>query len=235
MDSEYAGLRIFIVEAEWDVREQLLEEIAELGYVSCGAASNYNDALRLIREASPDLVLLGIKLVGDRDGIDLAHRLRRDARVPFAFVTAQLASETLRRVAQLGAVSYVLKPVRPVDLDAAIRLAMQPRPLKAGTEALLFQKRRFLVIDRDPKMSRLMVLALRRQGAEVDCTAQVNVEYDLVVRNEAMSVPSEVSHRPVLTIQDLESSEGSGQKERLAKPFHLSQFYDAISGLLSGA
>ncbi|MFU8819454.1 MAG: diguanylate cyclase domain-containing protein [Desulfurivibrio sp.] len=74
-----------------------------------------------------DLVLLDIVMPG-MDGIEVCRRLKgieglRD--IPIIMVTAAYTDSNLRTVFDLGAVDYILKPVRKVELCARVKSALR--------------------------------------------------------------------------------------------------------------
>ena len=51
---------------------------------------HYEEAISNIENNEPDLVLLDIRLYGQRSGIDVANYLnQRDKKLPFVFLTSQ--------------------------------------------------------------------------------------------------------------------------------------------------
>jgi len=115
-----AGLgRILIVDDEHSVREVLSEYFSEQGY-SVATAGDGEEALALVRQDTPDLVLLDVRMPGI-DGVETLRRMRGIAPdVSVIMVTANedvgLARETLK----LGALDYVAKPFDFVYLERAI-------------------------------------------------------------------------------------------------------------------
>ena len=68
--------RILIVEDETIVAESLKDQLVNLGYQVCGTAANGEDAMRIMENSKPDLVMMDIMLEGSMDGIEVAGRIR---------------------------------------------------------------------------------------------------------------------------------------------------------------
>lgn len=86
-------------------------------------ATNGEDALRLMRDASPDLVLLDV-MMPDIDGLEVSRRARAEwalADVPIIFVTAMDTIEGQSAGLSLGAVDYITKPVNVEHLRLRVR------------------------------------------------------------------------------------------------------------------
>ena len=89
--------RILIVEDEAIVAESLKDQLVNLGYQVCGTAANGEDAMRIMENSEPDLVMMDIMLEGSMDGIEVAGRIREKNEIPVIFLTAYSDNETLQR------------------------------------------------------------------------------------------------------------------------------------------
>ena len=70
--------RVLVVEDEQDVAELIRYHLAKEGY-DVRVSSNGADALRQVREAEPELILLDI-MVPQLNGWEVCRRLKQDAR-----------------------------------------------------------------------------------------------------------------------------------------------------------
>src|SRR5581483_8969789 len=87
-------------------------------------ASNGADALRVLDEQRPDLVLLDI-LMDEMSGIEVLRRIRERANVPVIFLTAKGRDADKVRGLELGADDYVTKPFHPDELAARVRAVLR--------------------------------------------------------------------------------------------------------------
>ncbi len=116
--------RILIVEDELVVADELRLMLEELGYRVSGICDNGEEALRQLRRNTPDLLLMDIVLRGELDGIDTAALIARESDVPVVFVTAHADPHFLSRLDSTDPFGYLLKPVRPNELRAALTVAL---------------------------------------------------------------------------------------------------------------
>jgi DNA-binding response OmpR family regulator len=88
------------------------------------AAGNGQDALRLVEEERPDLVLLDVGLP-DIDGYQVLTEIRRFSETPVIMLTAR--DEPIDRVRglELGAEDYVAKPFNHLELFARIKAVLR--------------------------------------------------------------------------------------------------------------
>ena len=89
-----------------------------------GEAGTVADALAVVEEAQPDLVLLDLRL-GEEEGVDVARALRaKGSDVTILMLSVHDTSRHLRESLAAGADGYLLKSVAAVDLAAGIRSAV---------------------------------------------------------------------------------------------------------------
>lgn len=127
--------RILVVEDEPDLLEAVIFALRKEGMkpIPC---KDGEEALRLVKERRPDLVLLDLMLPG-LDGIEVCRRLRASeetARIPIMMVTAK-AEETDAVIGLgVGADDYVRKPFGLRELVARVRslLRRNAEPAEAG-------------------------------------------------------------------------------------------------------
>jgi len=117
-------LRVLVVDDEQPARQELNYQLERIAAVEvAGQAGDGLEALALIDELHPDLVLLDIQMPG-RNGFDVARDLlAREVDTRIVFVTAY--DEHAIDAFEVNAVDYLLKPVEPERLERAIERARQ--------------------------------------------------------------------------------------------------------------
>jgi DNA-binding response OmpR family regulator len=123
------------------VNVAMLEKIVQKeGYDTVGAGSG-PEALELVAEDPPDLVLLDV-VMPDMDGFEVCEALRSDPateQIPVIMVTAlETDSEDKARGLRSGANDYLTKPVNREELLARIETQLRLRDLEE--KRLLFEK-----------------------------------------------------------------------------------------------
>ncbi len=118
---------ICIVDDDPDVRDLVEYKLVQNGHdVLC--ATNGQDALRLVLEAMPELVLLDVMMPGI-SGFDVLERLRAEActrELPIIMLTAKAQEADAERGFTLGANDYVLKPFSPRELMSRVSAQLVP-------------------------------------------------------------------------------------------------------------
>ncbi|HCY86782.1 MAG TPA: response regulator [Desulfobacteraceae bacterium] len=116
--------RIFVVEDEFIIAEDIQESLTDMGYSVCGLASFGEDAVEKVGKKRPDLVLMDIFLKGDMDGISTADRVRSLFNIPVVYLTAYANDAILERAKVTGPFGYLIKPFTDRELRAAIEMAI---------------------------------------------------------------------------------------------------------------
>jgi DNA-binding NarL/FixJ family response regulator len=113
--------RILIVDDHPLFREGLRQLIdREPGLTVCGEAADAAEAMRLVKENRPDLVIVDISL-GGTSGIDLIKTLSADdSELPFLVVTMHDESLYAERALRAGAMGFIMKHEPPKTFKTAI-------------------------------------------------------------------------------------------------------------------
>lgn len=104
--------QILIVEDKPTSRELLRTVLEQQGY-EVVEAENGEEALAVLREHVPDLVLMDLQMPA-RNGYDVLKEIRKDPRlnrVPVVAVTANAMPEDRDKVFAAGFTGYIAKPV----------------------------------------------------------------------------------------------------------------------------
>lgn len=136
---------ILIVEDEADLVTLLRYNLEREGF-RVAEAGNGEEALLLVQEETPDLILLDWMLPM-LSGIEVCRQLRRrpeTADVPIIMLTARGEEGDKIRGLECGADDYVTKPFSPAELIARMRAVLRRAQPGLGAEVLAFDD---LVMD----------------------------------------------------------------------------------------
>ena len=120
------GKTILIVDDEAPIREMIAVALEMAGY-ECLEAANSQEALAIIVDRQPDLLLLDWMLPGST-GIELARRLKRDeltADIPIIMLTAKGEEDNKIQGLEVGADDYITKPFSPRELVARLKAVLR--------------------------------------------------------------------------------------------------------------
>ena len=109
-------MKTFIVDDERLARNELKRLLKNFSAIEIiGEAANADEAIERIEQARPDLLFLDIQMPG-RDGFELLESLIRVPRIIFTTAFDEYALKAF----EVNALDYLLKPVEPKRLAAAI-------------------------------------------------------------------------------------------------------------------
>ena len=114
--------KLLIVDDNPEVRN-LLRLTLSFGDYSIREASNGIDALMLIREWRPDIVLLDIMMPGEKDGLQVCREVKNDEEIKdtyIAMLTARGQKLDMEEGTHAGADAYLIKPFSPIELNKMI-------------------------------------------------------------------------------------------------------------------
>lgn len=118
---------LLIVEDEGVTALHLREHMQKLGYKVTDVAGSGEQALRILEQRHPDLVLMDIRLAGDLSGTQTARIIDERFRIPVVYMTAHNDQATLEEINETGGYGFVTKPIREIDLHPVIQLAISRR------------------------------------------------------------------------------------------------------------
>jgi len=116
--------RIFILEDEALIAEEIASTLEILGYTVAGKSRSGDSALDKLASLQPDLALLDINVKGLMTGIDVAKIIREKYDFPYIFLTSYSDSATLEQVKPTMPYGYIVKPFTEQDLKSNIELAL---------------------------------------------------------------------------------------------------------------
>jgi response regulator NasT len=117
-------LRIVVADDEPVMGEYYQTILPMLGYQVVAVAQTGSDLINQCRVLKPDLVITDIKMP-DMDGIEAAEQICREFPIPIILVSAYHDAELIERANLDYILAYLVKPIKQVDLEPAILLAMR--------------------------------------------------------------------------------------------------------------
>ena len=112
---------ILVVDDQPQILESMQMTLGLAGYRVCTADTGIG-ALSILQTQLIDLIITDIEMP-QLDGYQLCSRVRADGSwsvIPLLFLSARRAEDDMRYAKALGADDYLLKPIEPEDLLAAV-------------------------------------------------------------------------------------------------------------------
>lgn len=124
MSASLSGCVVAVVDDEFIIAEGLSIQLEDLGMTVCGTAATADDAVALAQAKRPAVVLMDVRLQGEKDGVDAAIVIHETVGSKVIFITGSREPATMERI-QLDHPSGVLfKPISDWQLRQAIDTAL---------------------------------------------------------------------------------------------------------------
>jgi DNA-binding NarL/FixJ family response regulator len=123
--------RALIVEDEALIGEELRERLSRLGFLVIGSVDSAEEGIAIATRERPELVLMDIRLKGQKDGVQAAKEIRLQVDVSIVYLTAHSDRATVERAKQTDHDGFILKPFHRRELQSTIEVAMLRRAARA--------------------------------------------------------------------------------------------------------
>lgn len=119
-----AGEFILVVDDEELIRRQAETALKRVGFQT-DTAANGPEALAIIRQTPPDLLVSDIRMP-EMDGLDLlSHARQLQPDLAAVFMSAYGTSDNIMRSIQLGVTGFLMKPFTGIELEKVVTEALQ--------------------------------------------------------------------------------------------------------------
>ena len=122
--------RALIVEDETLIAEELRQRLSYLGFSVIATVGSADEGIAIATRERPDLVLMDIRLKGEKDGVQAAQEIREKVDVPIVYLTAYSDLLTSDRTKASEHDGFILKPFRGRELQSTIEVALQRHALR---------------------------------------------------------------------------------------------------------
>lgn len=111
---------MLIVDDQFGIRVLLFEVFGKEGYQTYQAA-NGKEALQIVQQVSPDIVLLDMKIPG-MDGLEILKRIKKmNHDIKVIMMTAYGELDMINEATKLGAITHITKPFDIDQLRSLVR------------------------------------------------------------------------------------------------------------------
>ena len=116
--------KILIVEDESIVAKDIQVTLEKLGYDVIGTVAEGEKVFDIVKDKTPDLILMDIMLKGKMTGIDTSIQIHKEISLPIIYMTAYADKDTLSKAKMTQPHGYIIKPYKEVDLRTTVEIAL---------------------------------------------------------------------------------------------------------------
>ncbi len=146
--------KILIVEDEGIIAAHIASQLVTAGYEVVGMAESSEQALAIVPELHPELILMDIRIKGRMDGIETVEALRERFDIPVIYLTAHTDQQTVDRAKVTRASGFLTKPIHEKNLGIAIEMAIH----KHHFDRLVSQQRAWMATVLDTMGDAVVVI-----------------------------------------------------------------------------
>ena len=174
-------MKILILEDETVLALSMREFLEDSGYeVNC--FTNSEHAYDAIYETVYDLLLLDVKVPGDKNGFEMLEELRKDGnKVPAIFITSLTNIDDLSRGYECGACDYIRKPFDLAELKLRVEQVIKQQCFSSAEENIELpfgysydvKKMKLTLNDKSISLAKtetkILELLIKQRGSVVSC------------------------------------------------------------------
>ena len=117
-------VRVMIVDDDPSLRKYLTHMLKEMRYELAGAAASRQEAEEMAIRLKPDVIIMDVVMETRRAGIEAAAKIAQHIHIPIIYLTTDSEEETLSQALATEPFGYLLKPIQPDNLRAAIEISL---------------------------------------------------------------------------------------------------------------
>jgi CheY-like chemotaxis protein len=116
---------VLIVEDEYLISLGLTAQIEDMGLKVCATADSADAAVIQAETHRPAIILMDVRLRGDRDGVDAAQAIFHTVGSKIIFITGSREQKMIDRIDQDHPFAVLFKPISDKQLQATVNDAMR--------------------------------------------------------------------------------------------------------------
>ena len=132
-------IRIILVEADPTSAQDIQSRLQRVSYDVIATTATLGDVIERAHDLQPDIILMDIRMKGERDNIEVAREIKKRHNVPIIFIAPDTDVETVRKAIAAEPDGFLIEPLDERELFAAIEVAIHKH--QKEQEALASERR----------------------------------------------------------------------------------------------
>ena len=116
--------KVLIIEDEGILSMDMSVSLKSMGYQVIDAVPSGEEAIQLLENVVPDVILMDVQLSGELDGIQTAEKINKKYNIPIIYISEHTDELTLSRAKITGPYGYVKKSFNFTELHTTIDMAI---------------------------------------------------------------------------------------------------------------
>ncbi len=157
--------RVLIVEDN-ELNRKLVRTLLQIANYESLETSNAEEALKIVRETRPDLVLMDIHLPG-MDGLTATKQMKKDPElrdIPVVALTACAMPDDKQKALDAGCEGYISKPIETRNFVERLNSFMKPASIDKREEEKCNRSKKILIVDDNDANIKLLMAKLSKDN-----------------------------------------------------------------------
>jgi DNA-binding NtrC family response regulator len=252
-ESKFGTAKVLVVDDDDKIRILLLDTLSALGYNTIGAKEG-EEALALLEERKPDLVISDIKMP-KLNGLSLLRNIKnKNPKIPVLMITGYNFTFTRDQALESGADGFLVKPFRIGKIEELIQAVLGIKD--DSSEEKPYKLKKILIVEDDEILRTMLCETLASldyspmgvEDGEKALSQMKTQNFDLVISDIRMpqmdgiallkNIKEMIPQLPVVLITGFPSSYPpqtalqEGADGYLAKPFRIEKMDSLLRDLL---
>lgn len=121
--SKSVSFKVVIAEDDFLVSLEIQRIVKTLGYQVLATAANGQEAVDIVCQHQPDVVLMDINMP-KMNGIEAAYKIQGRCPCPVVILTAHESFDFIEEASVAGVGAYLTKPPKPEEIERAIKISL---------------------------------------------------------------------------------------------------------------
>jgi PAS domain S-box-containing protein len=117
-------IRIILVEADPTSAQDIQSRLQHVSYDVVATTATVSDVIERANDLQPDIILMDIRMKGERDNIEAAREIKKRHNVPIIFIAPDTDIGTVRKAIAAEPDGFLIEPLDEHELFAAIEVAI---------------------------------------------------------------------------------------------------------------
>jgi PAS domain S-box-containing protein len=117
-------IRIILIELDPNSAQEIQNRLHRVSYDVVATTATIDDVVTRANDLKPDLILMDVRMKGEKGGIEAARAIRKLHNVPIIFVAADADVATVRKAIAAEPDGFLINPLDERELIAAVDIAI---------------------------------------------------------------------------------------------------------------
>jgi two-component system, response regulator PdtaR len=116
--------KVLVVEDDQILAIVQTRYLQKMGFMVVASVSNGLAAINAVKELSPDIIIMDVRIEGEMDGVDTMKEIQKFSSVPVIYSTGNSEPSILNKATETNMKGFLVKPINYNELEELINKAL---------------------------------------------------------------------------------------------------------------